>query len=220
MGRISAGKIALVILTSSCLYGGLLVIRTECSAASAENAIRITFPPAGTVVPNWQTIVKGELNVPRGTEVGVTVNGAVAVISGTKFAAILPLNFPTPTTDVSATVTDAHGVILGRHSVPLTAEPPQGDLPLTWRASPPLGVAPLSVRFTATSVKQVVRVELDLDGDGTIDWRGATLEKLEFELSQPRSLRRRNYRFEQAKFDDTNIGRLFLPMLVASFVKR
>jgi hypothetical protein len=39
-------------------------------------------------------------------------------------------------------------------------------------------------------------------------------------FNRPRSLRRRNYRFEQAKFDDTNIGRRFLPMLVASFVKR
>jgi hypothetical protein len=109
--------------------------------------------------------------VPQGAKVGVTVNGAVALISGTKFATAL-LNFPTPTTDVSATVTDAHGTVLGRHSIPLTAEPPRGDVPLTWRAFPPLGVAPLSVRFTATSMKQVDRVELDLDEDGTTDWRG------------------------------------------------
>jgi hypothetical protein len=185
MSRITAKKIASVILTASSLYGVSLANRTECSAASAGNVIRITFPLAGKVVPDWKTVVKGELNVPRGAEVGVTVNGAVALISGAKFATILLLNFPTPTTDVSATVTDARGTVLGRHSIPLTAEPPQGDLPLTWRAFPPLGVAPLSVRFTATSMTQVARVELDLDGDGTTDWRGATLENLEFGLSKP-----------------------------------
>jgi hypothetical protein len=183
MSRITARKIASVILTSSCLYGVSLVNRPECSAASAENAIRIVYPPPGRVVANWATIVKGELNVPRGVEVGVTVNGAVALISGTKFATIVLLNFLTPTTEVSATVTDAHGKVLGSHSIPLTAEPPQGDVPLTWRAFPPLGVAPLTVSFTATSIKQVARVELDLDGDGTVDWRGSKLDDLKFVLS-------------------------------------
>jgi hypothetical protein len=185
MSRIIFGKIASIVLASSCLYGVSLVNRTECFAAAVGDAIRIVFPLPGDVLPAWQTIVKGELNIPTGMEVGVKVNGAVALISGAKFATIVPLNFPTPTTEISATVTDARGTVLGRHSIPLTAEPPRGDLPLTWRAFPPLGVAPLSVRFTATSVKQLARAELDLDGDGAIDWRGAKLERLEFELSRP-----------------------------------
>jgi hypothetical protein len=53
-----------------------------------------------------------------------------------------------------------------------------------FRPYPVLGTAPHAVRFTMTSLKQIARVELDLDGDGTIDWQGTTLEGQEFQLRE------------------------------------
>jgi hypothetical protein len=55
---------------------------------------------------------------------------------------------------------------------------------LTLRPYPVLGTAPQSVRFSMTSLKQVAHVELDLDGDGTIDWQCVTLEGQEFPLPE------------------------------------
>ncbi len=113
---------------------------------------------------------------------GVKVNGFVALVSRGKFATMLPLNFPTSTTEISATVTNSSGAILGTHSIPVATASPNPDPNLMFRASPVLGMAPLPVRFTMTSRKQIARVELDLDGDGTIDWQGATLDREEFPL--------------------------------------
>jgi hypothetical protein len=182
MGQTNARRIFPIVLASSLTFAAFLGDGTECSAASGVNAIRITSPAAGDVVAAWKTLVTGELNLPAGTEAGVTINGVVALVSRGKFATMLPLNFPTPTTNISATVTNSLGTILGTHSIPIAGERPVADAELTLRASPVLGMAPLPVRFTATMRKQIARVELDLNGDGTIDWQGATLEGQEFPL--------------------------------------
>lgn len=188
MGRINTRRIFSIILASSFAFGAFSGSRTKCSAASAGNAIRIISPAAGEVVADWTTLVKGELNVPAGTEVGVTINRFVALVSRGKFAVMLPLNFPTPTTNISATVTNSLGTILGMHSIPITAKTPNAEAVLTLRPYPVLGTAPQSVRFSMTSLKQVAHVELDLDGDGTIDWQGVTLEGQEFPATGGRSL--------------------------------
>jgi hypothetical protein len=182
MGQTNASRIFLVILAASFAFGAFLENRTECSAASGDNPVRIISPAAQEVVVDWKTLVKGELNLPAGTEVGVKINGSVALVHREKFAAMLLLNFPTPTTDVSATVTDSLGTILGTHSIPITGKTPDAELVLTFRPFPVLGTAPQLVRFTMTSLKEVARVDLDLDGDGAIDWQGATLEGQEFLL--------------------------------------
>lgn len=185
MSRTNARRVCSIILASSFALGALLGNRTECSAASGDNVIRIISPAAGQVVADWTTLVRGELNVPVGAEVGVTINGFVALVGRGKFATMLPLNFPTPTTDVSAIVTNSLGAILGTHSIPITAQTPNAEPVLTFRPYPTVGTAPLPVRFTMTSLKQIARVELDLDGDGTVDWQGVTLEKQEFPLHEP-----------------------------------
>jgi hypothetical protein len=184
MGRINTRRIFSIIFASSFAFGVFSGSRTKCSAASAGNAIRIVSPAAGEVVADWKTLVKGELNLPASTEVGVTINGSVALVHREKFARVLLLNFPTPTTDVSATVTDSLGTVLGTHSIPITAKIPDAELVLTFRPFPVLATAPQSVSFTMTSLKEVARVELDLDGDGTIDWQGATLEGQQFPLPE------------------------------------
>ena len=182
MGKTDARRIFFIILASSLIFCGFSGNRAECAAASRDDAIRVISPAAGAVIADWTALVKGELNVPAGMEVGVTINGFVALVRRGKFATSLPLNFPTPTTNVSATVTDSLGTILGTHSIPITATTPDAEAVLTFRPYPMLATAPQSVRFSMTSLKQVARVELDLDGDGKIDWQGVTLEGQEFPL--------------------------------------
>jgi hypothetical protein len=175
-------KVSSILFALVFAFCAFLENRTECSAASRDNVIRIIFPAAGAVLEEWEALVKGELNVPAGMEVGVTINGFVALVSRGKFATMVPLNFPTPTTSVSATVTNSSGTILGTHSVPITANSPNTQPILTFRPFPILATAPQSVSFTMTSLKEIARVELDLDGDGTIDWQGTTLAAQEFPL--------------------------------------
>jgi hypothetical protein len=184
MGRISAGIIFSLILTSSFTPGALSVKRSECFAATADNAIRISSPAAGQTIVDWKVLVKGELDVPAGTEVGVTVNESVALVSGGKFTTILLLNFPTPTTNLSAKVANSLGTVLGTQSFPITAKTPSEEPVLMFRPDRVLGTTAESVRFTMTSLKQITQVELDLDGDGTIDWQGTTLEGKEFPLRE------------------------------------
>lgn len=174
----------MVLLTAALVCCVFLESDGECAAASAANAIRITSPAAGEVLADWKALVKGEFHTPAGMEVGVKVNGVVALVSRGKFATMLPINYPTPTTDISATVTNGSGAILATHSIPVGAESPNPDPILMFRASTVLGMAPLPVRFTMTSRKQIARVELDLDGDGTVDWQGATLDREEFLLQK------------------------------------
>jgi len=173
-----------ILFASIFVYCTFLEKRTDCSAASGDIAIRIMSPAPGAVLVDWKALVKGELSVPVGTEVGVTINGFVALVSREKFATMLPLNFPTPTTEVSVTVTNSLGTVLATHFIPITAKNPDTESILTLRAYPVLGMAPQSVRFTMTSLKQIAPVEMDWDGDGTIDWQGATLEGKEFPLRE------------------------------------
>ncbi len=184
MAPTNSRRILSILFASIFAFCAFLENHTDCSAASGDNTIRVMSPAAGEVLVDWQALVKGELSVPVGTEVGVTINGFVALVSRSKFATMLPLNFPTATTNVSVTVTNSLGTILGRHSIPITAESPNAESILTLRAYPVLGTAPQSVRFSMTGLKQIARVELDLDGDGTIDWQGATLEGQEFPLRE------------------------------------
>jgi hypothetical protein len=184
MAHTKPNRILSVLLTAALVYCVLLESRSAYAAASAINAIRITSPAAGEVLADWKALVRGELKTPAGTEVGVKVNGVVALVSRGKFATMLPLNFPTPTNDIAAIVTNSSGAILATHSIHVAAESPNPDPILMFRASVVLGMAPLPVRFTMTSRKQIARVELDLDGDGAIDWQGATLDKQEFSLSE------------------------------------
>ena len=182
MAHTKASRVLSVLLISALAFCAFLASRSGSLAALAANAIRITSPAAGELLADWKVLVKGELNVPAGAEVGVQVNGVVALISRGKFATILPLNFPAPTTDIKATVTNSSGAILGTHSIPVGAESPNPDPILMFKGSAVLGTAPLRVHFTMTSRNQIALVELDLDGDGTIDWQGARLDRQEFPL--------------------------------------
>ena len=95
------------------------------------------------------------------------------------------MNFPTPTTSLTAIATNSVGTPLGKDSIPITVDLPRSEQVLTLRAQPALGLAPLSLSFNVSGLRSIVGVELDIDGDGTIDFQSSTLDKKEFSLREP-----------------------------------
>lgn len=142
--------------------------------------ITITEPAAGATVAAGAVLVRGTVDG-SGGEVGVTVNGVPAAVQGTGFAAAIPAS--ADVMNLTAVARSGLGAT-ATHSVPIavTGSP---DAALSFRAFPQSGVAPLVVRFSMRGSIHVTAVELDLDGNGTIDFSGQSLEGRAFTLSQP-----------------------------------
>lgn len=144
--------------------------------------ITITTPADGALLPTPIALVQGVIEA-SAPEVGVVVNGVLAQVSGRQFAALVPLG---PGSNlITATATDP---FRNTATATITVTVPEGVEPqLLLTASPPSGVAPLTVAFSALSFlpTPIAQVELDADGDGTVDFRGASLEGPAFTYSQP-----------------------------------
>jgi len=145
-------------------------------------AVTITSPLPGSVINTPTVLVKGVVDALPGTEVGVTVNGAVGLVSGGEFATLVPLN--ADVFSLTAKASDGSGTTAS-DSIPVQIEQIDSEPTLFFRSSPPLGIAPQEVRFTLTSLKPIAHVELDLDGDGEVDFEGASLEDLAFHYTAP-----------------------------------
>lgn len=144
--------------------------------------ITITAPADGAIVLTPIALVQGTIES-SAPEVGVVVNGVLAQVSGLQFAALVPL--VPGSNPITATATDTFGNIA---TATITVTGPEGvEPPLLLTASPPSGVAPLTVAFSALSLlpTPIATIELDLDGNGTIDFRGVNLEGQAFTYSQP-----------------------------------
>lgn len=143
--------------------------------------ITITAPADGALLPTPVALVRGSIES-SAPEVGVLVNGVVAQVDGTKFAAVVPL--APGSNSINAVATEPSGNTVTATiavTVPTGAEP---HMILT--ATPVGGVAPLTVTFSTFSLlsSQITQVELDSDGDGTIDFRGASPEEQVFTYSK------------------------------------
>lgn len=148
----------------------------------ARLGITITSPISGSVIATSTVLAQGLVDAQPGTEVGVTVNGVVGLLSEGEFAALVPVN--QNVTSLTAIATDAAGPTAS-DSIPITVEPLIFEPSLLFRPSPAVGTAPLTVSFTLTSLEPIVQVDLDLEGNGTVDFQETTLEGQTFSYNSP-----------------------------------
>jgi hypothetical protein len=146
------------------------------------SVVIITSPASGSVINTSPVFVEGVIDVPVGTEVGVTVNGVVAFVSGDQFAVLVPVD--ETVTSLTATATDPAGST-GSDTIQITVQPGTSEQTLLFRPSPAIGTAPLTVSFTLNSLEPITQFDLDLDGDGIVDFQGTSLEGQTFSYPSP-----------------------------------
>ena len=89
------------------------------------------------------------------------------------------------TTAVTATVKDSRGNRLAGDAVPITSQTPSSEPVLNFRPSPVVAFVTEPVSFRLTSLNAMSQVQLDGNGDGTVDFTGATLEGVSVTFAEP-----------------------------------
>lgn len=129
--------------------------------------VTITSPQQGSSLTTDHVLVTGTYKGPPNT--GITVNGVVAETVGEQFYANqVPLtvgnNLLTATATTPSGATATHSV-----TVTSTGQPPAFQI----TAEPQSGIAPLKVSFNVTSTSNstntIAKIEVDYDGNGTVD---------------------------------------------------
>ncbi len=150
---------------------------------SLNVGIAIQSPVAGATINDFSALVTGLFDMSLETEVGITVNGYVALIDGDEFAAIVPID--AQTTTLTAMMTNPAGTSLATDVVPITPQLPSTEPVLNFRPSPVIVFVTQPVSFTLTSLNPISQVELDGNGDGTTDFSGTTLEGASVTFAEP-----------------------------------
>ncbi len=150
---------------------------------SGSGKVGITSVTPGAVIKDFSVLVRGFVNVPAGTEVGVTVNGRVALVNEGQFGIAVPVD--KTVTSLNLVAKDAKGSVLGNLTVPVTVAPPFDVPALAFEPSPSLGPAPLKVSFKMRCLTPTSQIELDVDGNGKVDFQGPSLEGQQFSYGGP-----------------------------------
>jgi len=124
--------------------------------------LQITTPAPGAIITADSVLVRGFVDA-GGREVGVTVNGLPALLSGTQWAVEIPLVLGSNT--VAATATTVTGA---QATTSLTVDVPQPTLQqLLLRAAPASGVEPLEVTWEVINQTGRPLIQFALDETGT-----------------------------------------------------
>jgi hypothetical protein len=142
-----------------------------------SSGVRITSPSPGATITGRVVVVQGD--VP--SDAGVTVNEVPGLVEGGRFAALVPVAAATSLTVVAR---DWSGVV-GTDSVRVTVVAAADDEPMRLTASPPGGLAPLTVRFGLDSLVGIAQVSFDADGDGRPDSQDPAVTGFTFAYSRP-----------------------------------
>lgn len=143
--------------------------------------ISITSPSAGEIISKPEIMVKGNIINFTGNETGVTVNGKVANVYGNQFVAnnvslVEGLNTITVTAKDTANNT-------ATSSVTVNAVTTGTYVKLS--SSLDSSIAPLVANFsTSTSSFTPASYQMDYEGDGVIDYTGATFENITHAYTQ------------------------------------
>jgi len=149
---------------------------------SLNFGIAVYAPIAGATINDFSVLVTGFIDTSLAPEVGITVNGYVALIDGDEFAALVPIDSQTAL--LTATLKDTAGNFIAADAVPVSPQLPTGASALFFRPSPVIALVSQPVGFTLTSVNSFTQLQLDGNGDGTIDYNGNTLQGVQVTFAE------------------------------------
>ena len=155
--------------------GGVVAV-SLVGAACPE--IALTTPAPGTRVPSGRLLVRGTVRGAPG--IGVSVNGAPALVDGEGFAGLVDVDVED--TELIAIATAPDGTT-AQARLPLIVEPaPESEVRLY--AHPAGGRAPLTVGFFLSTIVGADRLALDSLGSPA-RFEGEKLDGVEFTYAQP-----------------------------------
>jgi sugar lactone lactonase YvrE len=140
--------------------------------------LTITAPAAGTTVGAGLVVVRG--TVEGSGEIGVAVNDFVAAVAGGSFLGAVNVA-PGPVVLTAVATGPGGGSASATVSVTVVGTVASGNL----RVSPMSGIAPLTVVFSLSGAPDGAHVDLDADGNGSIDVTGDRLDGQPFTFTTP-----------------------------------
>jgi hypothetical protein len=160
--NVAAGDYSITARATDNLGGTATSSAVNVSVAGPDFAI--DSPLDGATISDDSITVTGTLQSPANS--GVTVNGAVAAVAGTRFYAN-NVQLASGTNAITAVLTTPDGQTANQ-TVSVTST---GPAPVRIVAGPTQGLSPLTVTIEASPQTgvEIQRVGLDADGDGTVD---------------------------------------------------